>query len=292
MARIPINTNTTEFLIENAPDEEQVPSRGYLGMSGLGDECKRKIWYGFRFASRSYISPRIKRIFERGNIEEKRIIKELKHHGIKVFKIEDGKRTELFGYEGESQEEIVGFAGHSKGHPDGRVLGLPESPEKEHLLEIKTMNDSNFKALKKEGVKASKPEYYCQVQKYMSEMKDINGKQIDRALFIATNKNDESRYYERIKLDKDYAEDISKIETHIIMSDQPAAEKFSRAYFKCKWCNHFDVCHNDEPPKVTCRSCEHVDMGVDGKWLCGLNNDKELSLEDQLKACPSYRRLF
>lgn len=294
MAKIPTNIlKTTENLIENGPEVIEKISRGYLGMSGIGTECVRKLWLGFRFAkTEKRTSKRMMRIFARGKWEEQRVIAELKENGIDVFmRQKNGEAVEIFGLEDEPQEQLIGAYGHEKGHTDGRCIGLPEAPETEHGLEIKTMKEASYKQFKKLGVQKSHPTYYAQMQRYMHEQK------LKRYLFVATNKNTEERGYERVHYDKDYALALVEKAENIIASDSPAGEKFPRSWHLCtndygKPCGFYEICHNDAAPAKTCRSCDHVDLALDGKWLCGLQKDKELSFDDQLKACESYRRLF
>lgn len=286
MAKIIFNTHTTKNLIENAPDIEEKP-RPYLGMSSIGKECSRQLFYGFRFAKKKILSVRLKRIFERGDIEEARIICDLKKIGIEVFRREGENKIEMTGEIGEKQEELIGFGGHAKGHPDGRLLNIIEAPKTEHLLEIKTMKASQFALFVKKGIKESHPVYFSQSQIYMKRMK------LERTLLIATNKDDESREYERIKFDKEHAAELEQKEFQIITAETPENfAKFSKSYYQCRWCEFSDVCHENETPLKTCRSCEYVDLALDGKWVCTLNNDKELTLGDQLSACRQYRRLF
>jgi len=286
MAKIPtMNTMNNAFI--SLPDIEEKTRREYLGMSSLGSDCERKVWLGFRFASRKIIPYRIKLIFDRGHWEEHRIIRDLKKLGLRVFRRnEKSEEIEIFGTDGEKQEQIIGFAGHAKGHLDGRCVGVLEAPKTEHLLEMKSMNDARFKAWQNKGVKESDPVYYSQTQRYMDKSK------LTRTLFAVRNKNNEDLKFERIRFDKPHADMLAKKEQDIITSDVPFGQKFSRTWFACKGCSHYDVCHNDAAPVKTCRSCEHVDLALEGKWLCAMNKDKELSLADQLKACPSYRRLF
>lgn len=286
MAKIFFNLNTTKNRIEDAPAKDQGFTRGYLGFSSIGHKCARALFYGFRFASRKKITPRMARIFERGDIEESRVIRDLKSIGIEVFRRDGDQKIELTGEIGEKQETLLGFAGHAKGHPDGRMLGVIEAPKTEHLLEIKTMNDSRFKNFQKNGVQVSDPIYYSQMQRLMKAMG------LKRGMIIATNKNTEEREYERVYYDKDHAELLCRKEESIIVTNQPPADKFSRASFECKFCDHKAVCHDSEPPVKTCRSCEYVDLAFEGKWLCSFYDDKELSLDDQIKACRNYRRLF
>lgn len=286
MVMLPENKHTTKFLLDTVhpPLKKKDAPRGYLGMSGIGDACTRKLWLGFRMASKQNFSPKTLRIFERGDIEEARMIRDLKNIGIECFRRDaDGNKIEITGAVDEEQEEIVGFAGHAKGHPDGRCLNVPEAPKTEHLLEIKTMNDNGFKKLVKEGLKKTKPVYFAQVQRYMDKMK------LTRTLHITTNKNDEEPYVERVKFDPVFAKDLERKEQDIIMSDAPPLKEFSRTWYECKMCNHFGFCHDNVSPVVSCRSCAHVDMEVDGVWVCG-SSKKQLSHADQVAACPSYRR--
>jgi len=290
MVKIPSNMHTTQFMLDTLPDIQET-RRPYLGMSSLASDCTRKIWYGFRFATKKVIPAKVMRIFKRGDWEEHRIIKDLKEIGIEVYRLENGEKIEIFGMHGEKQEEIIGFAEHAKGHIDGRCIGVIEAPKTEHLLEMKTMNSARFKKFCDKGVQESDPVYYGQAQRYM------DGIGATRALFISTNKDNEDRQVERIRIDKEYVADLKRREQDIIMSDSPNLwEKFSRSWYACKGCAAYDVCQNEAEPVRSCRNCEHVDLAMEGKWVCGLNNDRELSLEEQisLSACngKSYRRLF
>lgn len=294
MAQIPMNMKTTKNLIENAPDTEEKVSRGYLGMSGIGHECTRALWLGFRFAIKErFLTVRQKRIFERGDIEEARVIASLKSHGIEVFRRDkENNKIEIFGHKHEEQEEFIACHGHAKGHADGRVLGIPES-KKEHGLEIKTMNNAYWSQFAKHGIKKSHPMYYAQMQRYMPEMK------VERFLLIASNKDNEKREYERVEYDKDFSESLKEKEMNIIASDMPAGNKFPKTWVTCnvsydgKKCSKYDICHNSAAPSITCRSCEYSDRATDGVWLCDLKNDeRHLTLDEQLSACKFYKRAF
>jgi hypothetical protein len=283
MPKIPFEMKTTQFLLENRKIK-QGRGRGYLGMSGLNAKCSRALWYGFHWASPPQeLDIRTKRIFDRGNLEEERIISELLEVGIEVYKVIDGAEVPMTGSLTEVQEEIIGFAGHAKGHPDGRVRGLPES-SKPHLLEMKTAKESKFKEFVKKGVKEANKVYYGQVQIYMHRLG------LERALFIVSNKNTEERYYERIRYDKDYAEALVHREMGIITSDSPP-DKISenRNWIDCKFCNHTDVCHNSAQPSQNCRTCDCSDILDDGKWECSYHG-KEITQKEQEVGCPSWRR--
>lgn len=284
MPEIPESENTTKHLLESVEVTEPV-TRDYLGASMIGKNCWRAIWYSFHFASEKKSLPiRANRIFERGHLEEARVIKELQDAGVEVFKRIGNKKVPLTGTIDEEQEEHVGFAGHVKGHPDGRVSGIPESSQ-EHLLEIKTAKDSKFKEFLRNGVKDAARVYYSQVQWLMGKMK------LKRCLFVVTNKNDESRYYERVYFDKDHFEELERKSLVIVTSISPPDKIHqSKNWIDCKFCDHRAVCHEDATPQVTCRTCEHSDIEDDGVWSCQKQNGKHLTLEEQIAACHMYEK--
>ena len=52
MVKIPPHNDPTLDAIDSAIEsrENAIPQRSYLGMSQLGDDCSRKLWYSFRHA--------------------------------------------------------------------------------------------------------------------------------------------------------------------------------------------------------------------------------------------------
>lgn len=285
MVMIPENPNTTEFQIESRK-EISVP-RPYLGMSGIGSECLAKLWYDFHWANYDEYIARVKRIFARGHLEEARIITDLKSVGVEVFRLDrHGNKIEMTGDVDEKQEEIVGFAGHAKGHPDGRCLRIIEAPKTEHLLEMKSMNEKYFKILLDKGLEEGFPVYYDQMQRYMDELK------LKRGFFVATNKNTEARKYIRIKEDKEKQEELKKKEEIVILQEMPFPPQFKSDFYKCGWCKHYNTCHFKKAPEMNCRTCRYSDILDEGRWSCSLHNDKPLTVKMQLKGCDSYLRLF
>ncbi len=115
------------------------PARGYLGASIIGHECSRYLWYTFRGCYTPDFSGRLYRLFETGDVEEVRFVKELRAIGCTVHATDPqtGK-----------QFAVSEWAGHFKGHTDGCALGVPEAPKTWHLLEFKTFNAKRFAALK------------------------------------------------------------------------------------------------------------------------------------------------
>jgi hypothetical protein len=265
---IPVNLSTTKNVIESKLFQQE--KRPYLGMSSLGSPCVRKLWLSFRWATTEIVEAKKQRIFDRGNLEEERIIRDLRNAGLQVF---------------DEQLELVGFAGHVKGHIDGKALKVIEAPKTVHLLEFKTMADKYFKVCAEVGVEESNPIYYAQAQLYMGYG------DMTRTLFVATNKNDESRHYERLHFNRDEFEDLRDKGEAIVTCEQIPANMFGPTQFICRCCKHGEICYASQPPDVTCRSCRNVNILDDGKWECDLTGF-ELSIDDQKAACVRYSRLF
>lgn len=261
MPKLPI-FNSIYQRLETFTDE-QIP-RGYLGMSQLGHSCDRYLIYSFRRMYKKYVTPRKRRIFERGDLEEQRVINDLTSVGIAVY---------------ETQNEIIGFAGHCKGHIDGVCEGLPGAEKTKHLLEIKTMNDKSFKETKKKGIQKAHWAYYVQSQVYMLY------KNLNRALFVITNKNDEDRIYERIYFDKQVAEHAKDRSINIITIDYLPDKIGGPDYFQCKWCDAYGICQQQDEPIRNCRTCAYVEISDNGKWFC-FKHDKVLEND---KPCNRYR---
>jgi hypothetical protein len=241
--KLPVdNRLKVEKMIEDGVIQGE--KRGYLGLSQIGKECPRALWYDFRFCSKNEFSPRLARLFARGHREEPIIIADLEKIGVKVHS---------------DQAEVVCGHGHIKGHIDGAADNVPDAPKTTHLLEFKTMAEKYFKILQAKGLKESNPVYYAQCQCYMLLM------DFSRTLFISVNKNTDARYYERIKLDKPEARDYIRRGETIIFDEHPAYRVES---YKCKWCNHKPICKEGAIPEKNCRTCQHADMEDKGEWSC------------------------
>lgn len=262
--------------IGDAYRQNDTPFRSHLGASILGDECKRKIWYNFRWAVATRFSGRILRLFNRGHLEEARIISCLLMIGVKVFQQDTNGK----------QYRISFAGGHGGGSGDGVGIGIPDlDPETACLLEFKTHNEKSFKMVSEQGVRAAKFEHYVQMQLYMRRM----GLAI--ALYVASNKNDDDLYMELVPLNPEMADQYVDLGTQIIFSPTPPKKlNESAGFFKCKWCDARNVCHKvvaSEPMHRNCRTCRHSAPLQSGEWYCNMHA-KVLSEEEQLRACATY----
>lgn len=261
MAHIHIKVPLIETLIENKRVYPELP-RPYLGLSMLGHECPRYLWYYLHWAFMRTVSPRMKRIFERGDLEEARVIRDLRDANCYV----------------QSQQDALEFIdNYSKGHCDG-VVNIPS--EGLHVLEIKTMKQSDFTKLRKSNIEAAKPVYYAQAMLYMHILK------LEKALFVVTNKDTEERYYEVINYDETISNFLLSRAIDIIKSEIPPARiNDNPSWFACKFCDAIEVCHYGKQPERNCRTCEHVKK-LDN-WTCS-KTDHELTIDEQKAGCDLY----
>ena len=257
----------TEMLIEDPPIKQV--TRPYIGISGIGNECPRALWYGFRWVAMREFVPRVQRLLTRGHREEPIIIADLKAIGCVV----SGR-----------QKTIITGEGHIKGHTDGIIENVPDAPKTPHLLELKTANDSNFKKIVKQGVEKAKPEYYAQCQCYMDKLN------LKRALFIVVNKNTDARYYERIHLNKKVAQFYFDRAMDIITTEIPPDKIGASTWFACKWCDYYDVCQFDGPISKNCRTCKSLDLHPKGRWRCSLRKEPR-GVKRQREGCSMWEKM-
>jgi len=255
------------------------PQRGYLGASIIGHHCSRYLWYCFRQCCRQDISGRVYRLFATGNLEEARFTEDLIAIGCEVHEADP---------QGE-QFEVSALGGHFSGHMDGAILGVPEAPKTWHVGEYKTHNAKSFATLKKDGVEASKPQHYAQMQIYMH----LSG--MKRALYLARNKDTDALYSERIKYDAEYATTLLVRAEQIITTTTPPDRMTDRPdYYECKWCDAHAVCWGDASSalpirSLSCRQCCHATPEINGlaRWTCE-KHKRDLSIEDQDNPCTFH----
>lgn len=266
--------------------------RSHMGASLIGGECARKIWYGFRWSTKPTFGGRTLRLFNRGHLEEARMIACLLTIGCQVYQQDENG----------NQFRIHDAGGHFGGSGDGVAVGLPDlAPGTAALLEFKTHNDASFKKLLlPEGVRGCKFEHYVQMQTYMRKMG------LACALYLAVNKNNDELYGEIVTLNVEIAEQfIDRARKIIPMQVAPARMSESPGFFQCKWCDDHPVCHRKAMPVRNCRTCEFARPNTeDGKWWCDnkqrqmellfpatnpFNEDFTLSKDRQLASCEHYK---
>lgn len=247
--------------------------RSHFGFSQAGQDCSRAMWYSWHWAQKKQISGRIQRLFNRGHMEEPRLLACLLTIGCKVWsQDEDG-----------NQFRVSMFGGHAGSAIDGVVLGLPDAPEHPLLAEFKTHNNKSFTKLKKEGVRSSKFVHYVQMQVYM-KLKNLYG-----ALYMAVNKDDDEIYCELVQYDEATADRFIERVQRTIYADKapPGIPGNGPGFHVCKWCDFYDVCQLSSSPERNCRTCTQSIAREDGTWYC-THYGVELTKENQLAGCQTW----
>lgn len=278
MALLPNPDTATVQAIYTHWQQRQGRMSRRLGASQIGKECERQLFYSFRWASKGEgFDGRMLRLFDRGHREEAVFVAELRGIGVQVH--------DLNPQTGE-QFEFTGCGGHLVAKIDGAGLGVPEAPKTWHVLGFKTANEKSFNDTKKKGVKEAKPEHYAQNQ---IEMK-LAG--LTRTLYLMVNKNTDELYGERIREDEAVQTRLEEKAERVIFSVEPGPKLSNDpAFYQCKFCPAAGVCHRNEMPQVSCRTCLHATPerdGSDGRWSCARRKIPSLTFAEQQAACAGH----
>lgn len=249
--------------------------RAYLGGSIIGDECNRKLWYGFRWASASAATGRLYRLFQTGHLAEPRFIKDLRDIGVEVWE-RDPKTGKQFAF-----SDVYG---HFRGNTDGMARRVPGGGAQDHLLEFKTHSAKSFGELRKKGVVEGKPMHWIQMNTYMGWAK------YERAVYVAVNKDTEELHIERVKFDPlVFMRTVAKAEAIIFATLPPSRVSDDPAFHLCKMCDHSLVCHGSRVPRQSCRTCVHATPTKqgDGSWHCA-RYDVYPTHDQQLTGCLGH----
>lgn len=276
----------TQQLLEDGP-------RSHLGASLIGKDCSRHLWYTFRWVKHKKFAGRMLRLFNRGHKEEARFVEWLRGVGFNVMEYNPNEPDKQF--------RIIGIRNHFGGSLDG-LGSIPERyitmlEKLRHigrlLFEFKTHNEKSYTKLagakdnrsnriKPAGVAKAKPEHYAQMCMYGTVYK------IKYGIYCAVNKDTDELYFEIVPLDWKLGAIMERKAEDIINSQTPPEKLHpDPTWFGCKFCDHLDVCHNNEPLEVNCRSCANA-MPVDnGKWQCAIYGI--IPHEFIIKGCAQHR---
>lgn len=276
MAPLPPPANPTVDAIYRAYEASSRDGfREHLGASLIGHECNRHLWYGFRWVRRAQHAGRILRLFETGQMEEARLVRNLRAAGVAVMDVDPATGR---------QWAVKACDGHFGGSADAIAIGILEAPKAHHVAEFKTHNAKSFAALQKHGVHKSKPQHWAQLQVYMHLLR------IERGFYLAVCKDDDRIYSERVYPDPVAAERlVLKAESIINAARPPAKLSEDPDYFICRFCDHKDICHGAERAERNCRTCLHASPVADGQWHCG-SCDQILSRRHQNTGCITSHR--
>jgi hypothetical protein len=276
VATLPPIESATVLAIWRAREAEAAadPRSAYEGYgasaSALGTECDRQIWLTLRWASpQEAPTGRQTRIFERGTLEEERVLGDLRRAGIEVSR---------------EQERFSLAGGWLRGKIDAIGVGFLEAPKAEHVVEIKSLNASTWRSVQKHGLMRSKPEHWHQLHIGMAALG------IARGAYVAVCKDDEAIYIERVRLDVEEANrQEARVERLVAAHEAPLkfAENAERP--PCRFCRHQAICFEAAMPRRNCRTCLHFTFGRDGNGHC-VRFDEPRSPQRQQEShdCPAH----
>ncbi len=260
---------------ENKAKRDQ-REREYLGLSAMGSDCDRSVWYAFRWAAppESFDGRKL-RLFDTGHREEIRLIRDLRAAGMTVQDHDPDTGA---------QWAFAAVGGHVRGHLDGKIVGVVEAPSTVHVLECKTHNLKSFKALMKDGVRKSKPGHWRQMLGYMH----LSG--LTRAFYIAQCKDDDQIHVERVEYDVDEAARLFDRMERIVHAAEPPPKLYedpkAKMAFACGYCPARTVCHDGVFARINCRTCLQA-TPVDGGWRCD-RHGTDLDADAQRVGCPHH----
>lgn len=233
--------------------------RNHLGASELGEECCRKLWYGFRWVKQEKFDGRMLRLFNVGHSAEPRFISYLRGIGFEVREFDENGK----------QFRIMGANGHYGGSLDGMCKAPQHYQLSEDLIflnEFKTNNTgTGFTKVDDEGVAKAKPRHFAQMSQYGYK------KNLKYGIYIIENKNDSSLIVKVIELDWNLGAQLEKKANDIINSKEPPPRiSENPAMYSCKFCDKKGICFDGEKPQKNCRSCRNATPIENAEWHCAI----------------------
>ncbi len=246
--------------------------REHLGASLIGKECARALWYDFRWVTPVAWPGRMLRLFDTGQREEGRLVRDLRRTGATVLDVDPATGR---------QWRVEAHGGHFGGSLDAVAIGLLEAPRTWHVLEFKTSATKGFQELRQQGVKEARPRHHAQIQVYLH----LTG--IGRAMYIVVCKETDELYIERIVADPVEGKRLLAKAGRIIFAQHPPSRiSDDPNSFLCRLCEHRGLCHEGEAALRTCRSCLHS-TPVEAGWHCA-RWDGHPGPADQRRGCGAH----
>lgn len=281
MPPIPRKTDATLDAADTALEARPNHARSYLGLSQVGEPCRRKQWYRFRWALAERFDALTLKRFEDGHRTEDLLVARLRA----VPGVTLTSQDETTGRQWE-----VTFGEHIKGHLDGAILGLLQAPKSWHVFEAKCCEEKVFRELEKAietyGEKMALQQwnatYYGQAVTYMH----LTG--IDRHYLVVSLPGGRGRALS-VRTDADPVEAMRLLSrAQRTVTDDTAPERIGPStYYACRWCAFNIICHASAPAERNCRTCLSSTPEEDGTWSCA-RFGKTLTAQEQRAGCASH----
>jgi len=262
------NNMTLDKMSEEIVKKETQRKRNYLGMSEIGEDCWRMLWYRFRNVLTEHLTIQSILAISDGYKQEDITAERLRLvKGIDLDTV-DPNTGEQFAY------KFIG--GHFCGHSDGIIKGILEAPKTWHVWENKAVNEKKFKKLldlilsegEKKALELWDEVYYAQSQVYMDSAKLTRH-------YLTVSTPGGRRYTScRTELNVKHAISLKAKAESIIKADRPPKRMSeNRSFYKCGWCRTKEICFDNKVPDVNCRTCafsepDTTDKTMTGQWNC------------------------
>lgn len=248
-----------------------------IGHSWIGGECMRALFYKFRWCYEpERFEGRMLRLFETGQLEEPRMVSDLRSVGAVIHDTDHNDPTKQIG--------IESLDGHMAGFLDAAGHSVPFAFDEDEwiVVEMKTHSAKSFAQLKSRGVEIAKPEHMAQMRGYMHETG------IKQALYLAKDKNTDELYAEFVRADEQHAKRLAARAKELKeLNEPPGKLSHDPSFFKCKFCPASNVCHHGAPIARNCRTCAHAAPADGGLWSCKHHGSK-LSVAEQERGCSHH----
>ena len=215
--------------IERATATAAELPRPYLGASIVGHECLRRIQ--FDWWCKPVLAARTREIFDRGHYFEERSRQRLIAAGFRF-----------------APPEALAFSaagGALRGHADGNIIHGPDLPGAcliyPLVWECKGINAKNWRALERDNLEKTFPQYAAQVALYQAYLDVTNP-----ALFTAVNADTCQQLHFVVPFDAERAQLWSDRAVTVIEATR-AGELLPRGYddpdeWRCRLCPHKERC--------------------------------------------------
>ena len=252
-----------------------------LDASSIGEQCERKIWLSWRMAKVEQFSAESLYRFEDGYHVESVMANRLAMAGINIKTVDTNT-----GY----QFAISAVDSHLKGRIDGLIDGLIQSPKTVHVWECKAANDKKIAELvkakaehgEKDALKAWDQTYYAQAMIYCHFMN------VTRHYLTVSSPGARNTISVRTNADSNYAQMLIEKATRIKNAQElPVGISTDATNFKCKFCNFYDLCHQNKVADVNCRTCAHSSPAENGEWFC-VKYNQNVPSNFQVTGCDNH----
>lgn len=270
MPEINLDTDPTLAAVEQAvADHENAQKRrGYVGMSAIGDQCERKLFFNFRFAGRETFNFESVARFHDGHRTEDLIIERLKLVPELTIYDRDPETGEQYRFED--------HGGHFSGGLDGIIMGLFQAPVTAHALEAKCCAEDKIAKLRRDvttyGEKSALEQwnrtYWAQAQSYM------HYSETERHYLVAATPGGRGWVSVRTEYNKVAAEGyVARAASIIVAEKRPKRVSNKPDFWLCRNCAFADACHRGAAVDRNCRTCRHSYADTTGEygsaaWVC------------------------